>query len=282
MKRLLLCMLTIAPAFLAGCESDTAPPDTPPFPPVGIVSEGRDGFVRISWLRNQEPDMAVYRIWVSPAFDGPYVQIGETPNTTFSDYGATNGISAYYGVTAVDAAGHMSELSTDIVYDTPRPEGSGVILPNYLIDPSRAGYDFSTYSVGPYNDEFTDVFFEAVGGEFTMVVWDDTEIQDMGYTASLNDIVEAPPAGWSPTGDVRLILGHTYVVKTWDNHYAKVRVISLADIRVSFDWAYQLQAGNPRLKPAGIRGPLRPSAGFLSRHPELAAVAGATAAGPGR
>ena len=81
-----------------------------------------------------------------------------------------------------------------------------------------------------------------------MNVYTDTDIQDLGYTHSLLDIKVAPASGWSPTHDVRLYVGHTYVVWTHDDHYAKFRVTSLSPSRVVFDWAYQLQESNPMLK----------------------------------
>ena len=93
-----------------------------------------------------------------------------------------------------------------------------------------------------------------------MDVWDDSDIQDMGYTTSLDEIQVAPESGWSPTKDVRLISGHTYVVWTWDDHFAKFRVSSISPQRVVFDWAYQLRGGNPFLKrgmrSVAERGPL--------------------------
>jgi hypothetical protein len=276
MKRAIIPIL-FATALLGGCEQNTPPVDTiPPFEPRGIYTQTGDGYVRLFWLSNQEPDVAGYRIYVSNAFDGVYQAIGETPGLTYSDYEATNGITAYYAITAFDGAGNESGLSKDLIYDTPRPEGVGVAIPNYHIDPARAGYDFSTYSIGPFDDQYTDFFFEFFEGMYYLNVWEDTWIQDMGYTTSLAEIAHAPTAGWSPTGDVRLIPGHTYVVKTWDNHYAKVRVRSLSDTYLVFDWAYQLQPGNTRLKQAITRGVLTPSKGFISRAAASAGQAGAT------
>jgi hypothetical protein len=265
MKTVQLTILLAAVIF-GGCQSNTVEVDrVPPFEPRGIATQTGDGFIRLSWLGNQEPDIAGYRIYVSNAYDGVYEAVGETPNLSFNDFDATNGITTYYAVTAFDASGNESGLSKDVAYDTPRPEGMDVPLPNYLVDPARAGYDFSTYSLGPYDDQYTDMFFEFFEGMYFLNVWEDTRIQDMGYTSSIAEIAYAPPAGWSPTGDVRLIPGHTYVLRTWDNHYAKVRVISLSDTRVIFDWAYQLQMGNPRLKQPATRGPLLPSSGFEAR-----------------
>ncbi|MEO0156993.1 MAG: hypothetical protein ABIL07_07755, partial [candidate division WOR-3 bacterium] len=68
-----------------------------------------------------------------------------------------------------------------------------------------------------------------------------------GYTASFDEIGYAPDDGWSPTGIVEAIVGHTYVIWTWDNHFAKIRVASLKPGYVIFDWAYQVDPGNPEL-----------------------------------
>jgi hypothetical protein len=81
-----------------------------------------------------------------------------------------------------------------------------------------------------------------------MFVNTDTDIQDMGPTGSILDIGTAPSSGWSSTHSVALAPGHTYVVWTWDDHYAKFRVSSVSTGRVAFDWAYQLQKSNPLMK----------------------------------
>lgn len=261
-----LTLLLLAGTILGGCKTSVVSPDrTPPFAPRGIYTETGDDYLVISWLQNQESDIAGYKIYVSGSYDGVYTAIGQTSGISYTDFGADNGSTVYYAVTAFDDAGNESDLSADVAYDTPRPDGSGVALPNFRTNPGLAGYDFSTYSVGPYDDEFTDIYFEYFNGVHYLDVWDDTEIQDMGYTESLSEIRYAPTAGWSPTRDVRLILGHTYVVRTWDNHYAKVRISSLSDTRAIFDWAYQLQQGNTRLKQQGERGTLKAGSGVLSR-----------------
>ena len=89
----------------------------------------------------------------------------------------------------------------------------------------------------------------------------------MGYTGSLDEIGKVPAVGWSPTKDVRLILGHTYAVQTWDYHYAKIRVIDVSPANVTLDWAYQLQEGNRYLKAHSTagRGVHEPGPGVLTR-----------------
>jgi hypothetical protein len=265
MKTHAMVILIIA-ALVGGCKTSVVEVDTtPPFAPRGIFTDTGDDLVILTWVPNSEPDLAAYRVYASDAYDGVYTFLGQTATETYYDDGAPNGVTVYYAVTALDRSGNESELSHDVAYDTPRPEGFGVILPNFQYVPSGSGYDFSTYSVGPYNDQYTDIFFEHTGGIFYLNVWMDTEIQDVGYTESLYDIGYAPTGGWSPTKDVRLIPGHTYVVKTWDNHYAKVRVRTLSDASMTFDWAYQLQAGNTRLKSPAQRGALQAGSGFAGR-----------------
>ncbi|MCX6135389.1 MAG: hypothetical protein NTU47_16410 [Ignavibacteriales bacterium] len=249
--------IILAAAVLIGCRHPYDLDITPPSPPQGIRAVALNNAVELSWLRNPEPDVAGYKIWVSDRYDGKYQVLGSVVGISFIDNGATNGTRAYYGVTAYDFDGNESELSTDLVYATPRPEGFGTKLSDYHTSPKLAGYDFSTYSVGDYNDDFTDVFFESSNGRYYLNVWDDTEVQDMGYTKSLYEIAVAPSGGWSPSRSVEAIAGHTYVLWTWDDHFAKIRVREVTAFRVTFDWAYQVAGSNPELKrelpPDGLR-----------------------------
>lgn len=241
----------LAAFFLTACTLE--PIDTvPPVPPTGIRTISLDNAVQLDWIPNSESDLAGYNVWVSKRYDGNYTFIGSTQQPIFTDDGAVNGVTYYYGLTAYDFEGNESAMSRDVVYDTPRPEGYDVVLYNYVTTPDFAGYDFSTYSVGRYDDMYTDVFFKNTGGVFFLNVWSDTDIQDMGYTETLDDISVAPVAGWSPSGSVEAIPGHTYVVWTWDDHYAKIRVTKVAANYVVFDWAYQTAPANPEL----VRKPL--------------------------
>lgn len=234
--------------FTFSCQDFDVIDTTPPASPRGIQTISLDNAVQLDWLDNTEPDLAGYRIWVSDRYDGKYVHIGTTKTNRFIDRGARNGVTYYYGLTAFDFNGNESEMSREVVYDTPRPEGYGVKLYNYRQYPSLAGYDFSTFSIGRYDDEYTDVFYEYVSGRSYLNVWKDTDIQDMGYTRTLDDISVAPSGGWSPSKSVEAIPGHTYVVWTWDDHYAKIRVTEVRSSYIVFDWAYQIAKGNPELK----------------------------------
>jgi hypothetical protein len=66
-----------------------------------------------------------------------------------------------------------------------------------------------------------------------------------------------------------LVEGHVYVVWTWDDHYAKVRVVSISPNSVVLDWAYQVDRGNPELRVPGSVGndvSAKPAGGGLRVH----------------
>ena len=232
----------------------------PPSPPSGIVVLNGDNRVDISWLRNYENDVAGYNIYYSYSYDGKYTMIGSANSNYYIDYGANNGVTYFYAVTAYDYNGNESDLSYDAVYSTPRPEGFNQAIFDYIRFPQNAGYSFSEYFVVPYDDQGADVFFENYNGTFYLDVWNDTDIKDMGLTKDIYDIPYAPTTGWSESKDEIAKVGHTYVIWTWNNHFAKMRVKSITNDRIVFDWAYQLIEGNTQLKPKAkgiIRGELK-------------------------
>ena len=76
----------------------------------------------------------------------------------------------------------------------------------------------------------------------------------MGPTSDLYEIDYAPVSGWvpiQPNENIKYVeakVGHTYIVWTWDNHFAKIRINRITNERVVFDWVYQLVEGEPKLK----------------------------------
>ncbi len=222
----------------------------PPAVPRGVHSITGDEEVMLIWYANTEPDLAGYRIYRSLTLSGYYYGIGETNLDHFLDFGLMNGETYYYAITAFDYDGNESDLSYELAYDTPRPEGYNEQIFDYTEYPDYAGWDFSTYSVVAYDnpvcdfyygyDDFNEAFYFYIGHTGGL-------IQDFGYTESLDEITYAPEYGWSSTGIVEAILGHTYIIWTWDNHFAKFRVSSIGSNYVVFDWAYQVDPGNPEL-----------------------------------
>ena len=101
----------------------------------------------------------------------------------------------------------------------------------------------------PWDDALADVYLIVVDSLFRLVTtfveadgeFYPNDIQDFGYTYDFDEISFAPLDGWSidPVG-VELIEGHTYVIWTWDDHFAKVRVVSIGENHVVLEWAYQI------------------------------------------
>jgi hypothetical protein len=223
--------------------------NTPPAPPTGIQVTNGDNKAELTWINNHESDLAGYNIYYSTSYDGKYSLIGTTATNYFLDAGATNGVLNYYAVTAFDESGNESDLSKDVAYAAPRPEGYNQAIFDYRKFPKTAGYSFSTYSVVAFDSSLADFFFENYNGKFYLDVYTDSDILDAGPTNNIYDIAFAPNSGWSPTKDTTATVGHTYVIWTWDNHYAKIRVSNITNERIVFDWAYQLISGEHQLKP---------------------------------
>ncbi len=243
--------LLITALTLTGCHHNIFGPDfVPPSAPRGLYTQTGDNFIELFWNENPESDVAGYNVYVSSTYEGPYEPIGSSRDAYYVDRGVKNGEKYYYAVTAFDYDGNESPFSRDIAYDIPRPEGYDVLLGEVNTSPGTAGYDFSQYRVVAYDDQYADMFYEFYNGEYYMVVGTDSDIEDMGPTSSILDISVAPSSGWSTTHDAVLRVGHTYVIWTWDDHYAKFRVSALSPTRVVFDWAYQVRPSTALLKKA--------------------------------
>ncbi|MBD3381420.1 MAG: hypothetical protein GF404_04400 [candidate division Zixibacteria bacterium] len=260
-----LILLTWGTAVFLGCEDCDdcliGYDSTPPAVPRGLYSVTGDEAVFLYWYPNDEYDLDFYVVYRSiEDNEGPYYEIGKVywdEETDFVDRDVTNGNTYYYAVSAVDESRNESDLSYDYVPDTPRPEGSGVRVYDYYQDPTASAFDFSRYQVVDGDDPDADVWFDyfvnndGVGAFFINVQNDQTDIQDYGYTSNLDAVDWSPEDGWSEIGYSELILGHSYIIWTADNHFAKLRVTdySVAGGWVKFDWAYQVDRGNPELAP---------------------------------
>jgi hypothetical protein len=248
---------------VAGCEEEVpVVVDTPPFPPDGVFSVTGDGVVTIYWNPNQESDLAGYRVWRGLSDPGPYDFLAEVSAATtfYDDFDVVNGETWYYAVTAFDAAGYESELSRDTVFDTPRPEGYGLVLVELGQDPSRAGYDFSSLSNSSQAASLgtTDIYFENSGGVNYVAANALVDIQDYGVV-DLVAVDWAPTSGWAPSKRVEAIVGHSYIVRIVDGqgdfNMAKFEVVDVTATTLTMDWAYQAVDNSRELAP--IRGAMR-------------------------
>jgi len=269
MKQLISIVLILFAVVIAGCEDSTTKyvtEDNPPARPQGVYSITGDELVTVIWYPVQDADLKEYRVWRSPD-DNLYYYLDATTNTYYEDDSVTNGVTYFYAVSSVDMNNNESELSYEMVFDTPRPEGTNMLLYSVYQDPSRSGFDLSTHSVVPYNDPSADFYldydtvFKAPDTETAsfFITLTDTliDIQDMGFTHDFDEIgyvadtiMGDSAAGWSEVGWSEVIFGHTYVIWTADNHFAKIRIYQIIEpSAIAFDWAYQTAEGNLELSP---------------------------------
>lgn len=247
--------------FVAGCDDENpVAVDAPPFPPDGVFSVTGDGVVTLFWNPNQEPDLAGYSVWRGNQDpDGPYFHLADVGSntTSYDDFDVVNGETWFYAVVAVDAAGHESNLSRETVFDTPRPEGFGLVLVDLGQDPSHAGYDFSSLSNSSQAASLgtTDIYFENLSGVNYVVAADPlVDIQDYGVI-DLVAVDWAPDTGWAPSKRAEAIVGHSYIVRVTDGqgdfNMAKFEVKVVTSDNLTLDWAYQAVDNNPELARVG-------------------------------
>jgi hypothetical protein len=231
--------------------------------PSGLSSTTMDQAVLLTWdpiqMDPENDDLAGYKLYRSNdnhVFDR-IATVGPTVSE-YTDDNLVNGRTYYYAISSFDDNGNESELSSNNVFDTPRPEGFNVRVYSYL-DPTYwhlSGFDFQDQTRLPWNNLACDFYMEydtssTVQAFFLWLGHNGYRIQDMGYTESFDEISFAPTTGWSQFDDIEAIDGHTYVIWTTDNHYAKVRVTSISfdpTFSLVFDWGYQVATGNRELK----------------------------------
>lgn len=262
-----LALVAAAGVLLAGCDDDVIyVEDGPPAVPSGVYTITGDEQVEIFWSPVREDDLVGYGVYRSRTLNGAYERLATlrgVENTSYTDYEVANGVTYYYAVDAYDQRGHESDLSYEDAFDTPRPAGFGVTVQAREVDPIRSGIDLSDWRtsgfVTAWNAIDTDLYVRridevlylkgtAIGG-----YWND--LQDLGYTSSMDEVSWAPSEGWSVgLNGVELITGHTYVVWTHDSYFAKLRVTAILQTAgipsaILFDWAYQVDNNNPELAP---------------------------------
>jgi hypothetical protein len=266
MKYTILAVL--AAVALVGCtvEKTVVQPAEdwqPPATPRGVTSITGNGYVEILWFESDELDLAGYRVYRSLNLNGTYVHQATVQNGYYFDDNVVNGTTYYYAVASYDYTGNESDLSPENVFDTPRPAGTDLVLYDPEYRPDLAGYDFSSARRVGFDSPSADIivdYDEDLGVFFIDVGNVDTDIQDFGYTASLDEVDWAPEDGWSELGWVEVIEGHSYILWTDDNRFAKFHVVDTDGNSILLDWAYQPDIGNPELsRPNKEAGYLRPN-----------------------
>jgi hypothetical protein len=262
----------------AGVETATedaiqvsVPEPVPPPVPSGMEVIALDGANYLRWAANarSEGDFSHYRVYLF--LDGDSFFLGETDSEGFLDLLVENGSTYEYFVTSMDDQGHESEGSP-AAEGTPRPDYHGEVLFDFFVEPQVSGFVFrASEDENPIvsgSDPSRHFRLETDAAGFWLVPGPGVTVHRFGFeTTALKCGVAADAScvalDVAPTSDyaaqdLELIPQTTYVVRVpaggGQVRYAAVRVDLLGFDQddtplVIFDWAYQLQAGNPNLAP---------------------------------
>lgn len=250
---------------------EVAVPDpTPPPVPAGLAAVALDGAVFLRWDPNarSDPRFSFYRIYAVEA-QGTFL-MGETDSEGFLDLLARNGQTHTYRVSSVDRLGHESVAGTP-VSATPRPDYRGEVIYAFEDVPSQSGFRFvddeATLPIVPGTASNRHLRLEVDFEGWWLVPAPGVQIYPQGFATSAlvcgpgadRDCValeRAPTSGYT-TQDVALLPQTTYAIRypvgqSW--RYGAIRVTLQAfdqggNALMIFDWAHQLQAGNPNLSP---------------------------------
>jgi hypothetical protein len=248
------------------------PKPVPPADPAGVEVVALDNANFIRWSDNARSaeDFSFYRVYLQENGGGSLL-LGETDSEGFMDLLAVNGQTYRYFVTALDDQGHESSGSQAGV-GTPRPDYHGEWMYAFDDEPAKSGFRFQADEAsnpivsGTSSNRHFRMEVDSEG--WWLVPGPGTEVYD-GYfeTTALRcgpgadkdciAVDQAPLTGYA-VRDLPLYPQSTYVLKvTGDDgkrRYGAIRVTLLgydqADSALMiFDWAYQLQVGNPNLSP---------------------------------
>jgi hypothetical protein len=267
MKETAISIALLAALVISGCDScdtrgscDGCCYDTqPPAVPTCVRTITGDTYVIVEWDPVIVDDLAGYGVYRNDQPYGAYTRIGNVARdeeTWFVDDGLTNGVTYYYAVDAYDLSGNESDLSYDIVDDTPRPEGAGLQWFTMSYNPDESAIailpiQYETIVITSCDSHYAQYCLMRDDRDLLRIVpLEENQIQDMGYTYSWDEISQAPENGWSASLDgVEVIRSHTYVLRTASGYYGKVRVTSVGPGWVVADWAFQSQQLSTELAP---------------------------------
>ena len=249
------------------------PNASPPPVPSGTEAVALDDAVYVVWNDNaaNADDFSFYRVYTETN-EGDFL-LGETDSPGFVDLVAENGVTYSYFVTSVDTQGHESNGGNS-AEATPRPDFLGELVYVHEDAPNSSGFrfqtseDFEAVMAGNNGDRHFRI--EADNSGFWFVPGPGTRIYPTGqFTTTLKcgvaaDVTctswETAPTSGYVTQDVVMDPEFTYMFQVVgdDNQvrYGAVRVAFMGQDQagaefVVMDWAYQTQAGNPYLSPAG-------------------------------
>ena len=261
-----------------GAETDSdrtvrvsVPSFTPPPVPTDLEVVALDATNYIRWNDNarSDSDFSAYRVYLLSDQGATQTLLGGSDSPGFLDALAENGVTSTYAVSSVDVFGHESGTSVSRP-GTPRPDFTGELVYSFVDEPTLSGFRFSeSDQVDPIvagGSPTRHFRLETDVSGWWLVPGPSAEVFPEGvFTTELKcgvaadpqcqDWTTAPLSGYSPV-EIAVEPEFTYVWRVVEGggvvHYGAVRVTLLGTDQAGselmiFDWAYQLQSGNPQL-----------------------------------
>jgi hypothetical protein len=247
------------------------PNPVPPAVPGGVRGVALDGAAYLAWddRARAAEDFAYYRVYLAGG-DGSILLLGETDSEGFLDLLVQNGSTYAYFITSVDSQGHESQGSVAVEV-TPRPDFHGEFLYAFEDRPALSGFRFpdseATNPVLPGTSPERDFRLEVDAEGWWLVPAPGVQVHRTPVAtralrcgpaadAGCTEIVTAPSSGYG-SADIGLAPGFSYVLRMPDGsgdwYYGVVRITHTGFAQdgaiIIFDWAFQLQPGNPALAP---------------------------------
>jgi hypothetical protein len=247
------------------------PNPVPPPVPGAVRGVALDDAAYLAWddRARAADDFAYYRVYLS-GDDGSVLLLGETDSEGFLDLLVQNGTTYAYFVTSVDTQGHESQGSVAVEV-TPRPDFHGEFLYAFEDRPSLSGFRFpdseATNPVLPGTSPDRDFRLEVDSEGWWLVPAPGVQVHRTPVAttalrcgpaadAGCTEVGAAPSSGYGPD-DIGLAPGYSYVLRIPDGagswYYGVIRITHVGFAQdgaiMIFDWAFQLQPGNPALSP---------------------------------
>ena len=265
-----------------GAETDSdrtvrvsVPSFSPPPVPTGLEVVALDATNYIRWNDDARSasDFSAYRIYLLSDQGATQTLLGHSDSPGFLDALAENGVTSSYGVSSVDLFGHESETSGS-AQGTPRPDFTAELVYSFMDEPDSSGFRFSesdqldpVVSGGSLTRHFR---LETDPSGWRLVPGPSAEVFPEGVfttvlkcgvaaDAQCQDWTTAPLSGYSAV-EIAVETEFTYMWRVFEGdgvaRFGAIRVTLLGTDQsgaalMIFDWAYQLQGGNPQLVKRG-------------------------------
>ncbi len=248
----------------------SVPSFTPPPVPTDLEVVALDATNYIRWndSARSDSDFSAYRVYLLSDQGATQILLGGSDSPGFLDALAQNGVTSTYAVSSVDVFGHESGTSVS-GQGTPRPDFTGELVYSFMDEPTLSGFRFSESDqvdpIVPGGSPTRHFRLETDVSGWWLVPGPSAGVFPEGaFTTELKcgvaadpqcqDWTIAPQSGYSAS-EIVVEPEFTYmwrIVESGVVRYGAIRVTLLGTDQAGselmiFDWAYQLQSGNPQL-----------------------------------